>query len=473
MAAALLKIANLTVRYPGTAQPALRLPDLTLAPGAVLAVCGPTGCGKTTLKDALLGLLPAGSHRSGDCRLNEQPLPAPDEARAWRQIRGRAITALDQDPVAALNPVLRIGLQFAQLKCSRDRARALLTDLELTDERDWLAAYPHELSGGQAQRVALALALSLSPQLLLVDEPTASLDGKSARQVLEVLLRVAADRQLGVLLISHDRELLEALKLPVCWLGEAPASDQLTPAPALAPQPVLEARNLKLTHRRRGGDEVAALDDVCLTLAAGETLAVVGPSGSGKSSLARVLMGLTAPDQGQVLLDGQVLPPTWTAERRALQLVLQDALGSLNPRRRVGAVLAQALNQAPAQPTDHAESDAVVDLLSRMELDPALVDRYPSQLSGGQRQRVSLARALAANPRVLILDESLSALDIPVRRAITRRLIQLQAQHGISYLLITHDTTRVAEIAHRVLVLDRGRVAACGSPAEILPGLAA
>ncbi len=478
MANSLLQIERLSVDYPSsdasaTNPPALSLPSLSLAHGEVLAICGPSGCGKTTLARTLLGMLPAAARVHGSCRFDGQELVGLPEKR-WLALRGSRITGLSQDPVMALNPVLRVGRQFRQLGSSADRARQILAELELGAERDWLRAFPHELSGGQCQRVALGLGLALEPVLLLADEPTAALDRRTARDVMALIMKLATDRNMSVILITHDLPLVEDLELRVQRLTPGRRTETADPlssvkqplsvaepgprAPAPTSPPRLALEGVSVDYPGAG----RALAEVSLTLGAGSTTAVIGESGSGKSTLARVVMGLLAPAQGMVLLNGRALASRWRPERLPMQLVLQDTFASLNPRRQVRQVLAESLEQAGEAAT------RAVELLKDVGLDETFLQRYPHQLSGGQRQRVALARSLAVNPELLVLDEAFSALDIPVRAALLDLLCRLQRERGFSMLMITHDTDRLSEVADQVVVLERGRVVKDGPATEVL-----
>lgn len=478
----LLNIADLRVDYPapgGDLAPALQLPLLTLAKGQMMAVCGPSGCGKTTLGRALLGMLPADGRVAGSIRFDGQELTDLEES-GWRALRGRRITGISQDATAALNPVLRIGRQFRQVGLKPDQAAQALSQLGLTGDRDWLRASPHQLSGGQCQRVALGLALACEPALLIADEPTAALDRQTGLEVLSLLQTLAAERHMAVLLITHDRPMVSQLGLaltaltapisldhatPVASAPSAPLPPAARPGPDSQPgaAPLLQVD--RLTVHYPGVDRsLPALDQISLSLGTQSTLAVVGPSGSGKSTLAKAVMGLLTPDSGRVLLRGRPLPARWTRQRLPMQLVLQDTLSSLNPRHRVAQMMAESLHQG--QRSADPGLDPGVDLgssspqqcLEEVGLDASFLSRYPHELSGGQRQRIALARALALAPQLIVLDEALSALDIPVREALLAVLLEIQQRRGISYLMITHDLDRLEKIPHTVLALDNGRV---------------
>lgn len=472
MSEILLNIADLTVEYGPVysglpEDSALQLNSLTLGRGQLLAICGPSGCGKTTLGRAVMGMLPAGARMTGSIRFAGQELQGLN-ARAWRQLRGKRITGLSQDASASLNPVLRVGTQLKQVGCSGQAATRLLQELGLPAGRNWLRAYPHQLSGGQCQRVALALALACDPDLLVADEPTAALDGTTAAEVLALMKGLARSRRMSVLLITHDLPMVEKQGLVSHHLGtpaghrasavRAGAPALISPGDTSAPA-LLTIKNLSVTYAGAPGP---ALVDVSMELQAGTTTAVIGPSGGGKSTLARAVMGLLPAASGQMALAGEPLSVNWSRRRLPIQLVLQDTFASLNPRRRVRQVLAESLAAAGRDLADAA------DCLAEVGLQPTFLERFPHQLSGGQRQRVALARALALSPQLIVLDEAFSALDIPVRDALLSQLLALQRQRQISYLMITHDTHRLAAVAHYTAVLEGGRLVNHGPTEQVL-----
>ncbi len=467
----LLHIDNLQVDYPARdhrAEPvaALRLTSLRVDAGQVLGVCGPSGCGKTTLGQLLMGLLPASATVRGTCHFAGSDLTTFSD-RQWRAVRGQKVAGMSQDATAALNPVLRVGRQLKQVGCGAQQARDLLSDLGLPAGRDWLRAYPHELSGGQCQRVALALALACEPQLLIADEPTAALDQQTALEVMRLMVDQARRRQMAVLLITHDLPMLDALGLPQLKLAESEQRPDgvgpaiASPTPSGSSTPLLAIEDLTVCYPKTDPNR-PALDRLSLSLDVGTTTAVIGPSGSGKSTLAKAVMGLLAPTAGQIRLNGQPLSPHWQRDRLPIQVVLQDTFGSLNPRRTLQQVLTESLSQGGGDGHDVEAS------LQEVGLDGDFLSRYPHQLSGGQRQRVALARALALSPSLVVLDEAFSALDIPVRDALLELLITIQRQRPISYLMITHDTARLPSVAHYTAVLDGGRLTKFGSTSEVL-----
>jgi peptide/nickel transport system ATP-binding protein len=515
---AVLRVEQLVVRYPGSPGPTLDGLDLSLAPGASLALVGPSGCGKSTLARAVLQLLPPGSQCSGGLELAGRD-PRQLRRGALRQLRGEAVGLVFQDPMTRLNPLLTVGDHLAdtlaahrrssgpqasgpQASGLRQRAEELLELVGISPER--YGSYPHEFSGGMRQRLAIALALALRPPLVIADEPTTSLDVAVAAQVMAELSQLCREAGSALLLISHDLAMAGRWceRIAVLDQGrlieEAPAAQLLT-APAsplaqrlvgrardreggqrqpLAPSPLLlEIEALRCWHplpsspwRRRW---LKAVDGVSLRLHQGETIGLVGASGCGKSTLCRALMSLTPVRGGRVSLQGQELFGLAGRRRRqlrrGLQMVFQDPLACLNPQMTVGEAIADPL-------LIHGLASGAVarqrarQLLAAVGLEPPerYEGRLPRQLSGGQQQRVAIARALILEPKVLLCDESVSMLDAEVQTEVLALLRQLQQSMGLGMLFVTHDLTVASGFCHRLLVLDGGRIVEQGEGAALL-----
>ncbi len=490
MSAPLLSVRDLRVTYPGGVE-ALRGVDLELAAGGVLSLVGESGSGKTTAGLALLGLLPKAATVSGSLsyggtalswRAEQRPDPGP----------GRGMAMVLQESGAALNPVFSVGDQLAEtLRLRRGLSAAeawrlvpsRLAEVRLPDPEALARRHPHQLSGGQRQRALLALALAGDPALLVADEPTTALDVTVQAGIVDLLRRLAADRGLALVFVSHDLGL-------VGWMGGAAAvlrdgrvveagpagellrrprhphtrelidalPERLPPRGALAAPaaaPVLEIDDLVVEHRRRRSpwrrpEVVRAVDRVSLIVSPGEAVGLVGESGCGKTTLARAAAGLAPRDSGRVTVAGG--PPPRRGPRR-VQLVFQDPEGALDPRQTAGEAVDEARRMVVAAGGGPAARD---ELLAETGLDPAAADRYPHEFSGGQRQRVALARALAAAPAVLIADEPTSSLDVTVQARILALLRSLQASRGLGLLLISHDLALVRACCHRALVMYAG-----------------
>ncbi|MEU2494271.1 ATP-binding cassette domain-containing protein [Streptomyces sp. NPDC007883] len=483
----LAEISGLTVGPASGGPPVLHDACLSVPPGQVLGVVGRSGSGKSSLAYSLLGHVRPGLEvRSGTVRV--AGLDPFDRADAGR-LRGRVVSFLGQDPASSLNPALRIGTQIAEavsLRSSvkrgddvRARVEELLLSVRLPADRAFRRRMPSRLSGGQAQRVGLALALAGTPRLLVLDEPTSGLDTVLADAVRGLLAEFLSAGDRAALLVSHDPAWIASVADEVIRLdgGRIVAGAVKTPVPVPTqtesrtggsgprrPRSVtapggLSVRGLSAAHGR-----VAVLHDVSLTVPAGSCTAVVGPSGSGKTTLARCLAGLHRPARGGV---------EWReagAERgrgAAVQLVAQDARGALNPRESVRSALLRPLRDIGRRSAQDAFEEAV-RLLGLVGLDEGVLARRPGELSGGQRQRVALARTLAAEPRALVCDEITSALDPETASGILDLLDSLRRTLGLTVVMVTHDLTAVARRAERVVVLGAGRVVEDGPVNRVL-----
>ncbi len=510
----LIVVRDLSVSYHAgghTTQAVKRL-SFALAHGETVAIVGESGSGKSTLATALLGLLPASARVEGGQLWVDGIDVARASERQKRQLRGRTIGLVPQDPMVSLNPTLRIGQQIGEalVLAQGRRTRSIDADvLELLGQvgldNPALRArqYPHELSGGMRQRVLIAIALAGNPRLIIADEPTSALDVTVQRKILDHLQRLVAERGISLLIITHDlgvatdradrllvmkqgelveqgppRQIVQAPQHPYTrdLLGAAPAFTHRRRARPLALDswPLLSLEGVGKTFelpRVKGQDNrFIALQGLSLQVHPGQTLAIVGESGSGKSTALRIALGLEPPSQGQVLFDQQdVTGHGWRAFRplrRRMQLVQQNPFAALDPRFTVfdsiveplvsfGLLKGPALEQAARQ------------LIERVHLPVSYLDRLPRELSGGQRQRVAIARALALQPELLLLDEPVSALDVSVQAQILALLDELQRELGIAYVLVSHDLAVVASMADQVLVLRHGQVVEQGTVAEV------
>lgn len=497
----MLSIDELSVALPpGSDRPlGVQRVSLDLRAGETLCVVGESGSGKSLIASSIVGLLPSQRLKvcSGRIQFEGRDLLRASE-QELRAIRGGRIGFVFQDPLSSLNPLERVGKQVAEVLnlhgWQGDPARRvldLLNDMHLPDPRSISQAFPWQLSGGQRQRVMIAMAVAAEPAMLIADEPTSALDVTTAAQILALLRELQSQRGVGLFLITHDFGVVAEMADRVAVMRQGvlvdygakdevllrsahPYTRQLLEAvPPLRSRtprnhgalPLLTADNLSKTWRVRGGlfrpaRAVRALDHVSLQVGQGETLAVVGESGSGKSTLARVLCRLTNVDSGRADLQGiaedyLALPRRRMAPvRKSVQMVFQDPYSSLNPRRTVGESIAIGL--ITQGETAKASKARTLELLARVQLDPAVADRYPNEFSGGQRQRIVIARALATRPRLLVADEPVSALDVSVQAEILALLERIQREEGLAMVFITHDLRVAARMADRVLVMHRG-----------------
>jgi len=581
-APAALTISDLDLAYRvrGRDRQVLRGLSFHIGRGESYGLVGESGCGKSTAALAAVRYLPRnGRVRGGRILVDDRDLSSLNEG-ALRQLRATTVSMVYQDPGRALNPSLRIGRQMGEIFSlkglgkaeSRDRAEAMLRRVQIADPRPVLERYPHQLSGGMQQRVAIAMALSIDPKLLILDEPTTGLDATVEAEVLDLIARLRGEFATSVLFISHNlaviarmcdrvgvlyagtlveegstREvfndprhpytvgLLRCLprrgrrkdhgrldtipgflpapgaKITGCVFAErcaladdlcrktepalidlgarrsrchyhdrAPNLPRATPSDMAAAtaggqdgQPVLRIAKLAKTFGA-GGHKVRALSDVSLELWPGETLGLVGESGSGKTTLARVLLGLSGPDGGSLVeLDGKPLPGR-TDQRspeqvKALQIVFQNPDSALNRAHSVRSLVGRAL----AKLAKVARHDRLVRLVALTRA-VRLADRYlsvrPRQLSGGLKQRVAIARAFAGDPRIIVCDEPTSALDVSVQAAILNLLADLQAEHQVSYIFISHDLGTVRYLSDRIAVLYLGRLMEIGPAESVFSG---
>ncbi|AGT10670.1 nickel ABC transporter ATP-binding protein NikE [Paracoccus aminophilus] len=473
--------------------------SLALAKGEVLGLVGESGSGKSTLGLAAMGHARPGCRiASGEIGFAGHDLRALPPARL-RALQGDRIAYVAQSAAAAFNPGFRLidqtvetALRHGHLsrEAAQARALALFAELGLPDPARIAGSYPHEVSGGQLQRVMTAMAMICEPDLIVFDEPTTALDVTTQVEVLAALRRVVRERGTAALFISHDLAVVAQVSDRLAIMRQGRILEEGTVRQILdAPKdpytrtlwtiremdaPVRPATPARLNIERvtagyPGGGDV--ISDVALSLGQGRTVAIVGESGSGKSTLARVIAGLLPARQGQITLDDAALPPKLDrrslAQLRDVQLVHQSPDTSLNPRQRVSELL--------GHPARHflglkgaALKARIDEILRSMELDPALADRFPGELSGGQKQRVALARALLADPKLLICDEVTSALDQVVQGDILRLLARVQAERDLSILFITHDLATVRAIADEVVVMRHGRIVESGATAKIL-----
>jgi len=493
-----LEVRDLTVAYAIGGEPAPAAVDgvsFDLAAGQVLGVAGASGSGKTTLVLALAGLLPGAARvLGGRVRFRGRELLELPES-ALQPLRGAELAMVFQEPGLALNPVLPVGEQVAEVvrahrgwdeaRC-REQAVASMSRVGLHERL--YAAFPHELSHGQRQRVTIAQAVCCEPVLLVADEPTSGLDSTTRAEILALLAELRDRLGLALLLVSHDLGTLAAHadRLLVLYDGrvveagrvrevfEQPRHSHTRELLSAIPRPgarrghgvrqprppeVVRASGLFKRYLRRGGPggtvEVRALDGVDLALAAAATLAIVGESGSGKSTLARCLAGLEAPDRGEIVLEG------------GSQLIFQDSATALNPRLRAVEIVEEPL-VILRRGSGRERRRRALELFERVGLSGDFAARRPLELSGGQRQRLAIARALAVEPRLLILDEALTGLDVSSQAQILDLLRELQAAHALACLLISHDLGVVAAVADEVAVLHQGRIVERGPVAGVL-----
>jgi peptide/nickel transport system ATP-binding protein len=471
-----LRLTNLQVHIDG--RMLVNGVSLSVAPGEVLALVGESGAGKSLTARALLGLVGAGARVASDELLVAGVNATAFTERQWRKLRGAQIALVSQDALVSLDPLRRIEAEVAEplvlhgermpRAARRARVKDLLEDVAMPEPERRARQYPHELSGGLRQRALIASALAGDPAVIVADEPTTALDATVQARVL-ALLRSIADRGVAIVFISHDLAAVAHLSDRIAVMQAGRIVEEGSAAEVLgAPQHphtallVAAAQHRPATPREPSSDQLLRVDavtksfdrpvvrNVSLTLARGRTLAVVGESGSGKTTLARMIIGVESPDSGTITALG-------AAQRsRAIQYVHQNPLGAFDPRWTVGRSLREAL--AAGGTPRAARTAAAAALLNEVNLDSGLLARRPSELSGGQRQRAAIARALAASPEILVLDEPVSALDPSVREKVLALLARLQRERDLGMIFISHDLHVVAAIADDVAVMQDGVV---------------
>ena len=498
----------LSAKTEGGLLPLVHELSFDLSKGETLAIAGESGSGKSITALAIMGLLPGavrvtgGSISLGDTDLTR----APEDQ--LRRIRGDRIAMIFQEPMTSLNPIMTVGTQLTEAiraheNMTRAQARvAALTALQqvrLSQPERRLTQFPHELSGGMRQRVMIAMALALRPQVLIADEPTTALDVTVQREVLDLLRDLQAELGTAIILITHDMGVVAEMAnrvivmregrmveaAPVADLFASPTADYTKALLAAVPRigqrgdsaqvatdPIAKVNDLRVGYDIRGGilqrvtQRLHAVAGVSFDINRGETLALVGESGCGKSTIARAMVGLV-PHQGQIVVAGQTLGAMTRATQldlsRKVQMVFQDPMAALDPRQKVADLLAEPL-VIHGLAVDRAQSAA---LLQKVGLLPEHLDRYPHEFSGGQRQRLCIARALVLNPALIVADEAVSALDVSVQARVLELLKSLKAEFGIALLFISHDMAVVENIADRVAVMYLGQIVETGTRAQI------
>ena len=488
--------------------PVLRDVDLMLPAGRITGVVGESGSGKSMTALAIMGLLPRGVQTGGQVLLDGQNLLDLPEAAMCR-IRGSRIGMIFQEPMTALNPLMNIGDQVAEVlrihqNMPREqallRARDRLDRVGLPAPRFPLTLYPHELSGGQRQRVAIALAIAEAPDLLIADEPTTALDVTTQAQILDLLRDLVATEGMSLLLITHDLAVVSGIAdhVAVMKSGEiveegptealfraqthpytralfaasrhvpARVASQADDTPILTVRDAVREYVLPRPSAFAPHPVLRAVDGVSLEIQDGESIGLVGGSGCGKSTLTRAILGLDPLSAGEIRLDGTSVAAGLAmprALRAKMQAVFQDPFGSFNPRWRVDQLVSEPFHLT-GRPKDWR--DRVAQALDAVGIEPAMSRRYIHEFSGGQRQRLAIARALIIRPRLIVLDEAVSALDVRVRAQVLDLLADLRRTHNIAYLFVSHDLGVVRGITDRVLVMEGGKIVEQGPTAQVM-----
>ncbi len=509
----LLEVKDLSVafRQGGKASLAVDKISFSIKKGETLALVGESGSGKSVSALSILKLLPypAAEHPSGSIKFKGKELMSANE-RELRKVRGNDITMIFQEPMTSLNPLHSVERQIGEIlelhqnmkgAAARERIISLLTKVGIRDPETRLQDYPHQLSGGQRQRVMIAMALANNPDLLIADEPTTALDVTVQAQILKLLKELQAEFGMALLLITHDLGIVRRMADTICVMqrghvveaGNAKdvfakpqhdytrmllaAEPKGLPPKADATAPVvLETKDLKVWFPIKRGffrktvGYIKAVDGLDTIVRAGQTLGIVGESGSGKTTLGLAVLRLIS-SKGAISFQGNRIDGLNSKQmrslRRDMQIVFQDPFGSLSPRLSVLQIIEEGLLVQGLLKTAEARREHVAGALTEVGLDPSTMDRYPHEFSGGQRQRIAIARALALNPKFIMLDEPTSALDMSVQAQIVDLLRSLQTKHGLTYLFISHDLKVVRALANDVIVMRNGVAVERGTAAQI------
>lgn len=484
--------------------------DFQVDAGQTLGIIGESGSGKSMSALSVMQLLPKGSKASGSILFDGEELLDKTEAQMCG-LRGDDIGMVFQEPMTALNPVQTIGEQVAETvfihqqvgrKAALKIAAQTLEHVELPNSEFPLSRYPHELSGGQRQRVVIAMAIALRPRLLIADEPTTALDVTTQAQILALLKRLTSAHNMALLLITHDlgvvadiadhmvilrhgtvvdsgatSTIFKALRHPYTKaLYEASGHVPERSVQHTLPEVLLEVNAVSRDYRlpRTGlfsrSGSFRAVDQVSFVIHRGENVGLVGESGCGKSTLARAILGLEKLQEGSITISGeQVLADMQmpASLRRQVQVVFQDPYGSFNPRHKVKRLVGEPFYLLDSPPAGADYDRTVTEVLESVGLAASDADKYIHEFSGGQRQRIAIARALIIKPRLIVLDEPVSALDVSIRAQILDLLAALSAQFDLSYLFISHDLTVVRSVTDRVLVMKDGRIVEQGETEDV------
>jgi peptide/nickel transport system ATP-binding protein len=531
----ILSVRDLSVsfRTDGVWRPAVEALSFDVGLRQTVALVGESGSGKSVTALSVMRLLPpTNSKAEGIIRLDGREVLTLSKEE-MRGLRGAAASMIFQEPMMSLNPVLTIGFQIAEAlinhrsidrKTAEVEALRILERVRVPAARQRLHDYPHRFSGGMRQRVMIAMALACRPKLLIADEPTTALDVTVQADILELIKSLQDKEGMSVVFITHDMGVVAEIadRVVVMWKGkkveEGAAADILTrprhpytqalmkgePSPRPFPEleigaealhpirdsncwgghavrsdrrPLLEVANLVTRFPVRSGifgrasARVHAVENVSFSLHAGETLALVGESGCGKSTTGRSILRLIEPSEGRVLFEGQDVRALDSESlrklRRGMQMVFQDPFASLNPRKSIGQAIAEPIIvHGLARPRQ--ARDRVADLLEKVGLTADMATRLPHEFSGGQRQRIATARALALSPKLIVADEAVSALDVSMKARVINLLMRLQAELDLAFLFISHDIAVVERVSHRIAVMYLGEIVEIGPRAAII-----
>ena len=502
----LLKVSNLAVSFDTVDGPvqAVQGIDFDLNKGQTLAIIGESGSGKSVTASVIMGILtcPPGRVKSGEIFLDgEDILKLSDNKR--RKLMGNKIAIIFQDTLSHLNPVFSVGKQISECfevhnnfsrQESWNRAVELLDRVKIPNPSKRALDFPHQFSGGQRQRIMIAMALALEPDIIIADEPTTALDVTIQAKILELLAELKDERNMGLILITHDLGIAAEVADNVIVLKNGKIVERgllkdvfVNPQHAYTKQlmnsipgqtnnskktvinkkdnPILEIKNISKSY------DTLACDDICFNLYSNEVLGVVGESGSGKTTISNLILRLTNPSNGKILYHGKNIFDFNKQElfnfRRKVQVVFQDPYASLNPTMNVYNIISEPWVIHSDFLEKKLFANKISELLISVGLSSDDAKKYPHQFSGGQRQRIAIARALALNPEIIICDEAVSALDVSIQAQIIKLLSDLRDKFSLSYIFIAHDLPVVRDLADRLIVMKSGKIVEQGNSEDI------
>jgi ABC-type microcin C transport system duplicated ATPase subunit YejF len=507
----ILEVNNLKIGSKDVGKPLVDGISFVLNPGEVLALVGESGSGKSITALSIMRLLPNSLFvTEGNIMLEAKNLFRLTE-KQMNDIRGRRVSMIFQEPQTSLNPVQTIGYQIFEalrlhrelsLKEAESEVVGLLLEVGLPEAESRVTWYPHQLSGGQIQRVMIAIALASDPTLLVADEPTTALDVTVQKQILDLLLKLKSERDLSILFITHDLNVVadfadrvavmhhgKLVEIAACGdffnTASHPYSQKLlsclpsgkTFLPKKTSASLLRVNNLHVWFPKRRGifqrvyGYTKAVDGVSFEINKGETLALVGESGCGKTTTGRAILRLCSMTKGQISYENLVIQNLSNHEyrrfRRKIQIIFQDPFSSMNPRMTVGNIIQEGMRALTYEIPKKIRDRYLCEILDRVGLSEGYLSRYPHEFSGGQRQRIAIARALVVRPRLIICDEPTSALDVALRSEVLDLLRELQVEYDISYLFITHDLSLIPSFAHNVAVMKDGKIVEQGAAEDV------
>ncbi|NLR99898.1 ABC transporter ATP-binding protein [Rhizobium sp. P38BS-XIX] len=501
--AGLLEIDNLTLSREKTGDPVVKSVSFSMQAGEIVGIVGESGSGKTMVARSILRLVPPGlKQASGSIVVNGRNI-ADLLTRELRSVRGGVVGMIFQEPMTSLNPSMKIGRQLEEgLRLHRQYPRNerhrrivdMLSRVGIRNPEAALDSYPHQFSGGMRQRIMIASTMLLEPQLLIADEPTTALDAIVQKDVLELMIGLARAKNTAILIVSHDLAMISRYTDRTIVMAQGaiveagPTSETmgnpthpytrklLASIPRRAPariedglKPLIEVKGLAVDYptAERMAWKAASkrvVDNIELNVYPGEVVAVVGESGSGKTTIGKAITGLLQPSAGVLLFEGmpvQRRSAAYQAYRRNCQMVFQDPYSSLDPRMSIGALVSEPLRLVSGLGAAERR-ERMLSMLNEVGLAAEFAERLPHQLSGGQRQRVAIARALIGDPKFIVADEPVSALDVTIRAQVLDLFNRLQQRHGFSCLFISHDLDVVEAIADRVYIMRAGGIVECG-----------